>query len=60
MDSTAFLGFVVARRKEWDTLRAEVSAALKLRVDPNKFFMDVVTDVFPVDRREVRNPADLA
>jgi hypothetical protein len=60
MDSTAFLGFVVARRKEWDALRAEVSAALKLRVDPNKFLMDVITDFFPVDHREVRNPADLA
>jgi hypothetical protein len=58
--STAFLGFVVARRKEWNTLWAEVPTMLKLYVDPNKFIMDVVTDIFPVDRREVRSSADLA
>ncbi|KAL5678277.1 hypothetical protein ACJX0J_014408, partial [Zea mays] len=51
--STAFLGFVVAHRKEWNTLWAEVPTALKLCVDPNKFIMDVVTDVFPVDRHEL-------
>jgi hypothetical protein len=60
MDSAAFLGFVVARRKEADALRAEMPPALKLCVDPAKFVMDAVADVFPVDRREVRNPADLA
>ncbi|CAN6203138.1 unnamed protein product [Urochloa humidicola] len=60
MDSAAFLGFVVARRKEADALRAEMPAALKLCVDPAKFVMDAVADVFPVDRREVRSPADLA
>ncbi|XP_066396812.1 FRIGIDA-like protein 4a [Miscanthus floridulus] len=61
MDSAAFLDFVVARRKEADALRAEMPPALKLCVDPAKFVMDAVADVFPVDRREVpRNPADLA
>ncbi|RLM87177.1 FRIGIDA-like protein 4b [Panicum miliaceum] len=60
MDSAAFLGFVVARRKEADALRAEMPLALKLCVDPAKFVMDAVADVFPVDRREVRSPADLA
>ncbi|TVU41666.1 hypothetical protein EJB05_15205, partial [Eragrostis curvula] len=60
MDSAAFLGFVVARRKEADALRAELPPALKLCVDPAKFVMDAVADVFPVDRREVKNPADLA
>jgi len=60
MDSAAFLGFVVARRKEADALRAEMPPALKLCVDPAKFVMDAVAHVFPVDRREVRSPADLA
>ncbi|CAM0153217.1 unnamed protein product [Urochloa decumbens] len=60
MDSAAFLDFVVARRKEADALRAEMPPALKLCVDPAKFVMDAVADVFPVDRREVRSPADLA
>lgn len=60
MDSAAFFGFVVARRKEADALRAEMPPALKCCVDPAKFVMDAVADVFPVDRREVKNPADLA
>ncbi|KAK3124555.1 hypothetical protein QOZ80_7BG0588300 [Eleusine coracana subsp. coracana] len=60
MDSAAFLGFVVARRKEADALRAEMPPALKLCVDPAKFVMDAVADVFPVDRREAKSPADLA
>ncbi|KAG0541799.1 hypothetical protein BDA96_02G048800 [Sorghum bicolor] len=61
MDSSAFLGYVVTHRKEADALRSEMPAALKLCVDPAKFVMDAVADVFPVDRREVpRNPADLA
>ena len=50
----------MARRKEADALRAEMPPALKLCVDPAKFVMDAVADVFPVDRREVRSPADLA
>jgi hypothetical protein len=60
MDSAAFLGFVSARRKEADALRAEMPPALRCCVDPAKFVMDAVADVFPVDRRETKNPADLA
>ncbi|KAL5198373.1 hypothetical protein ABZP36_001885 [Zizania latifolia] len=60
MDSAAFFGFVVARRKEVDALRVEMPPALKCCVDPAKFVMDAVADVFPVDRREVKNPTDLA
>ncbi|KQK20678.1 FRIGIDA-like protein 4a [Brachypodium distachyon] len=60
MDSAAFFGFVAARRKEADSLRSEMPPALKCCVDPAKFVMDAVADVFPVDRREAKNPADLA
>ncbi|WVZ62082.1 hypothetical protein U9M48_011869 [Paspalum notatum var. saurae] len=60
MDAPAFLGLVVAHRKEADALRAEVPGALKLCVDPARFVMDAVAGVFPVDRREVRSPPDLA
>uniref|UniRef100_A0ACD5UYY7 Uncharacterized protein n=1 Tax=Avena sativa TaxID=4498 RepID=A0ACD5UYY7_AVESA len=60
MDSAAFFGFVAARRKEADALRAEMPPALRCCVDPAKFVMDAVADVFPVDRREMKNPADLA
>jgi hypothetical protein len=60
MDAAAFLGFVAARRKEADALRAEVPPALSCCVDPANFVMDAVADVFPVDRREMKSPADLA
>ena len=58
--ASAFLGFVVARCKEADVLRAEMPPALKHCVDPAKFVMDAFTELFPVDRREVWSPADLA
>jgi hypothetical protein len=60
MDSAGFLAFVVERRKEVDALRADLPAALKRCVDPARFVMDAVSEVFPVDRRAVRSPADLA
>jgi hypothetical protein len=60
MDSAAFFGFVAARRKEADALRAEMPSALRCCVDPANFVKDVVADVFPVDCRETKNPADLA
>jgi len=60
MDSAGFLGFVVERRKEVDALRAELPGALKRCVDPARFVMDAVSEVFPVDKRAVRSPTDLA
>jgi hypothetical protein len=51
VDSPAFLRLVVARWKEVGALRTEMPPSLKLCVDPAKFVMDAVTDVFPVDRR---------
>ncbi|KAL6894245.1 hypothetical protein ACP4OV_008343 [Aristida adscensionis] len=60
MDAAGFFGFVVARRKEVDALRAELPEALKRCVDPARFAMDAVSEVFPVDKRAVRSPADLA
>uniref|UniRef100_J3LTN2 FRIGIDA-like protein n=1 Tax=Oryza brachyantha TaxID=4533 RepID=J3LTN2_ORYBR len=60
MDSAGFFTFVVARRKEVDALRAELPDALKRCVDPARFVMDAVSDVFPVDKRAVRSPTDLA
>jgi hypothetical protein len=60
MDPAAFFGFVAARRKEADALRAEMPPALGRCVDPANFVMDAVAGVFPVDRRETKSPADLA
>ncbi|KAL6638033.1 hypothetical protein ACP70R_025605 [Stipagrostis hirtigluma subsp. patula] len=60
MDSAGFFAFVVARRREVDALRAELPEALKRCVDPARFVMDAISEVFPVDKRAVRSPADLA
>ncbi|KAL5217734.1 hypothetical protein ABZP36_018418 [Zizania latifolia] len=60
MDSAGFFTFVVARRKEVDALRTELPDALKRCVDPARFVMDAVSEVFPVDKRAVRSPTDLA
>ncbi|KAF0912792.1 hypothetical protein E2562_019017 [Oryza meyeriana var. granulata] len=60
MDSAGFFTFVVARRKEVDALRSELPDALKRCVDPARFVMDAVSEVFPVDKRAVRSPTDLA
>ncbi|KAG8061266.1 hypothetical protein GUJ93_ZPchr0003g18135 [Zizania palustris] len=60
MDSAGFFTFVVARRKEMDALRTELPDALKRCVDPGRFVMDAVSEVFPVDKRAVRSPTDLA
>ncbi|XP_044985298.1 FRIGIDA-like protein 4a isoform X2 [Hordeum vulgare subsp. vulgare] len=60
MDPAGFLAFVVERRKEVDALRAQLPAALQRCVDPARFAMDAVSEVFPVDRRAVRSPTDLA
>ncbi|GJM96906.1 hypothetical protein PR202_ga13781 [Eleusine coracana subsp. coracana] len=60
MDSAGLFAFVAAGRKEVDALRAELPEALKRCVDPAKFAMDAVSEVFPVDKRAVRSPPDLA
>lgn len=60
MDSAGFFAFVAARRKEVDALRAELPEALKRCVDPARFVMDAVSEVFPVDKRAVKSPTDLA
>jgi hypothetical protein len=60
MDSAGFFEFVAARRKEVDALRAELPEALKRCADPTRFVMDAVSEVFPVDKRAVRSPTDLA
>ncbi|TVU44620.1 hypothetical protein EJB05_04066, partial [Eragrostis curvula] len=46
--------------REVDALRALLPEALKRCVDPAKFVMDAVSEVFPVDKRAVRSPTDLA
>uniref|UniRef100_A0A0D9VYS6 FRIGIDA-like protein n=1 Tax=Leersia perrieri TaxID=77586 RepID=A0A0D9VYS6_9ORYZ len=51
---------MVARRMEADALCPELPKALKRCVDPAKFAIDAVSEVFPVDRQAVRSPTNLA
>jgi hypothetical protein len=60
MDSCGFLDLVLSKRKEADLLRAEVPLALQKCVDPVRFVVDAMCAIFPVDKREVKTPNDVA
>ncbi|XBI93502.1 hypothetical protein VPH35_030336 [Triticum aestivum] len=49
MDSTAFFWFVAARHKR------SMQPALRCCLDPGKSVMNTITDVFPMDRLELKN-----
>lgn len=51
MDSKGFWRFVTVRKKELDALRAQIPVALNECVDPPKFVLEAISEVFPVDRR---------
>ncbi|KAF8388064.1 hypothetical protein HHK36_026730 [Tetracentron sinense] len=51
MDSGGFWKFVTARKKELDLLRAQIPLALADCVDPAKFVLEAISEVFPVDKR---------
>ncbi|KAJ8442776.1 hypothetical protein Cgig2_011046 [Carnegiea gigantea] len=51
MDSERFWRFVTVRKKELDVLRAKIPVALSDCVDPPKFVLEAISEVFPVDKR---------
>lgn len=51
MDSEGFWRFVAERKKELDSIRAQMSAALADCVDPARFVLEAISEVFPVDKR---------
>ncbi|KAF8392414.1 hypothetical protein HHK36_022756 [Tetracentron sinense] len=51
MDSGGFWRFVTLRKKELDLLRAQIPLALADCVDPAKFVLEAILEVFPVDKR---------
>jgi hypothetical protein len=55
MNSKGFWAFVTSRKKELDTIRVQIPAALGLCVDPAKFVLEAMSEVFPVDKREVKS-----
>lgn len=59
MDSEGFMSLIVSKRKEVEALRNELPLALCKCIDPAKFVLDAIGEVFPVDKRAVKSPADL-
>ncbi|CAL9124425.1 unnamed protein product [Musa acuminata var. zebrina] len=59
MDFGGFFDLVVAKRKEVELLRSQLPAALGDCIDPAKFVIDAISEVFPVDKRPVKSPNDL-
>ncbi|CAL8989647.1 unnamed protein product [Prunus brigantina] len=51
MDSGRFWRFVTARKKELEALRSQMPLALADCVDPAKFVLEAISEVFPVDKR---------
>ncbi|KAK2980596.1 hypothetical protein RJ640_011404 [Escallonia rubra] len=52
MDSEGFWRFVTVRKKELDVMRSQMPVALGDCVDPAKFVLQAMSEVFPVDKRE--------
>ncbi|GMH08433.1 hypothetical protein Nepgr_010273 [Nepenthes gracilis] len=51
MDHEGFWRFVTVRKKELDVLRAKIPIALGDCVDPPRFVLESISEVFPVDKR---------
>ncbi|KAK7280121.1 hypothetical protein RJT34_25183 [Clitoria ternatea] len=59
MDAFGFWGFVIGKKKELEGLRAEMPVALAECVDPAKFVLEALSEVFPVDKRGDKAANDL-
>ncbi|KAL8171382.1 hypothetical protein V2J09_023186 [Rumex salicifolius] len=55
MDHGCFWKFVTVRKKELEILRAKIPVALGDCVDPPRFVLKAISEVFPVDRRTDRS-----
>ncbi|XP_010525189.1 PREDICTED: FRIGIDA-like protein 4a [Tarenaya hassleriana] len=60
MDARKFWNFVTMRKKELENLRAQIPAALVECVDPSKFVLEAISEVFPVDKRAGKSSGDEA
>ncbi|KAI4342745.1 hypothetical protein MLD38_027332 [Melastoma candidum] len=52
MEAREFLRFLAGKKKEIDLLREKMPEALADCVDPPKFVLEAISEVFPVDKRE--------
>lgn len=59
MDALGFWGFVIGKKKELEGLRAEMPEALRECIDPAKFVLEAISEVFPVDKRGDKSGNDL-
>ncbi|WCJ23769.1 FRIGIDA-like protein [Euphorbia peplus] len=53
--SREFWKFVITKKKELDLLRSQIPAALADCVDPARFVLETISEVFPVDKRGERS-----
>ncbi|GLU08873.1 hypothetical protein SLE2022_257570 [Rubroshorea leprosula] len=59
MEARKFWEFVTARKKEIDVLREKIPEALAECVDPPRFVLEAISEVFPVDKRGSERGNDL-
>lgn len=59
MDALGFWEFLIGKKKELEGLRAEMPVALGECVDPAKFVLEAISEVFPVDKRGEKGGNDL-
>ena len=55
MESREFWNCVITKRKEIDILRKQIPLSLAECVDPAKFVIEAISEVFPVDKRGERS-----
>ncbi|KAK5804973.1 Protein FRIGIDA -like protein [Gossypium arboreum] len=60
MEAKEFWSFVIGKKKEIDLLREKIPAALSECIDPARFVMEAISEVFPVDKRGNEGGSDLA
>ncbi|XP_016468517.2 FRIGIDA-like protein 4a [Nicotiana tabacum] len=51
MDSRSFWRFLIVKKKDLDSLRVEIPKALGDCVDPPRFVLESISEVFPEDKR---------
>lgn len=51
MDSGGFWRFITGKKKELEALRAKIHLALAECIDPPRFVLEAISEVFPLDKR---------
>lgn len=59
MEARGFWKFVATKKKEIEEMRSLIPVALAECVDPAKFVLEAISEVFPVDKRREKSNNDL-